>query len=485
MIQSIFKALKTTGEILGRRVARRTAISFLFTVFLAQLLYLGFNYNKAPAPASNLFPLAHTGKPALKFFFYGEPGENLLIRPMAVTHAHGRLYVSDAGGQRIMVFNQDGSFVRAIGEPGDGPGRFLFPYGLAVYEDTLFVADLYTGKISMFDQNGVFKAYFTSSLPANDMLCPAALAAYDGLLYVTDVRRSRVYVFDVLTGSLVREIGMEDDISAPNGVAVDKNGYVYVTSALRQYIAVYCPEGRPVRLINGSDDGHGKSSLLAPRGIAISYDNLVYVTSQLTHEVMVFNQLGTLLYRFGKVDSEEGSLFFPNGLALDSSGRLFVVDTGNRRVAVLASSTRGIDPKVKASQLNTQENAWRFPPDDAAIYQVAERYVSALVADGREEVLSLLTSPHRQEWRADSFLLRPGTKDLYPEIKLAGLRHSFVRYSQVQDGDQNNKYAWLVVEYSISLSNNQGSKVIPLREELVFCLEEESWRIASSKRDIL
>lgn len=202
----ISKIARIAGAFLRLRVTRRTVIRWFLLVSLGNLLFWGFS-RQDTSRADGLLSLARGGRPVYKFSIYGEAGKNALVRPMAVLAAHGLVYVSDAGSQQVLVFDREGTFLFVKGGPGNGPGQFLFPYGLAATRDTLFVADLNSGLISMFDINGRFKAFFSASSLTCVLLAPAALAVFADQLYVADVKRSRVFVFDILTGGLVREIG--------------------------------------------------------------------------------------------------------------------------------------------------------------------------------------------------------------------------------------------------------------------------------------
>jgi sugar lactone lactonase YvrE len=282
-----------------------------------------------------LAPVAAPGRPVFDTMIHGDFGEALLTKPMAVLRAHDRIYVSDTGNQRVQVFDTAGRPLFRFGSRGREPGQFYFPYGLAAAADRLFVADLHAGTIQTFDLDGNFTGYFAEQAVRDGLLKgPGALYLRDDRLYVTDINRSRVLVFALDDGRLLQEVGMAEDILAPNGVAVDDNGYIYVASAGRQRIAVYTPEGRPVRFINGSADGHGQSALLNPRGIAVTRDGRIIVVSKLTNQLFIFNAAGEALHVAGGLGAGVEQFAFPNGLHLDPAGRLYVTDTLNRRIAV-------------------------------------------------------------------------------------------------------------------------------------------------------
>ncbi|HEV2147541.1 MAG TPA: 6-bladed beta-propeller [Longimicrobiaceae bacterium] len=67
------------------------------------------------------------------------------------------LYVLDGGGNRVLVFDPAGRFVRQVGKKGGGPGEFQAPVGLAVQSDgALAVADLARRSYSLFGPDGKY-----------------------------------------------------------------------------------------------------------------------------------------------------------------------------------------------------------------------------------------------------------------------------------------------------------------------------------------
>ena len=69
--------------------------------------------------------------------------------------AYGRIYVLDRMAKEVRVFGQDGSFIRAFGGAGEGPGEFQDPFGLAWSADgNLWVVDVRLSRYSVFDTSG-------------------------------------------------------------------------------------------------------------------------------------------------------------------------------------------------------------------------------------------------------------------------------------------------------------------------------------------
>jgi sugar lactone lactonase YvrE len=87
-------------------------------------------------------------------------GPDTFNQPSAVVVARdGSIFVADGHGgdsnARIVKFSKDGTFVKAWGKKGDGPGDFNEPHSIALdSKGRLFVADRANNRIQIFDQDG-------------------------------------------------------------------------------------------------------------------------------------------------------------------------------------------------------------------------------------------------------------------------------------------------------------------------------------------
>jgi DNA-binding beta-propeller fold protein YncE len=88
---------------------------------------------------------------------FGTPGDEggAFARPKAIgVDAAGRLYVSDAQRDAVLVFERDGSFVRAIGEAQPGTSPLAMPAGVAASGNRLYVADSLNHRVAVFELPG-------------------------------------------------------------------------------------------------------------------------------------------------------------------------------------------------------------------------------------------------------------------------------------------------------------------------------------------
>jgi len=79
-----------------------------------------------------------------------------------VDPARSLIYVVDAGSCRILVFDFEGKFLRAVGRKGQGPGEFATPTGMCLTDDGGFaVADRDNNRIQHFGPDGKFSRSVT------------------------------------------------------------------------------------------------------------------------------------------------------------------------------------------------------------------------------------------------------------------------------------------------------------------------------------
>ncbi|MCB1033753.1 MAG: hypothetical protein KDD47_07960 [Acidobacteria bacterium] len=155
----------------------------------------------------------------------------------------GNVYVADAGNFRIVKYDSHGEPLRTWGSKGDGPGEFNFPHSIIVGpEDRIYVTDRENGRIQIFDTEGRFLDEW-AQLGAAYVLTPGS----DGTLWMTDARAGVIMNLD-LEGSILgtfgewgKEVG---DFGFGHGIAVAKDGSIYVSELLNWRVQVLRPRGK-------------------------------------------------------------------------------------------------------------------------------------------------------------------------------------------------------------------------------------------------
>src|SRR6185436_6823400 len=75
-----------------------------------------------------------------------------------------------------------------------------------------------------------------------------------------------------------------------------------------------------------------------------------YVADQGNHRIQKFDGNGTFICSWGNRGVTEGQLNFPSGVAVDKTGNVYVVDSGNNRVLKYAPTEEEINRASQSAQ---------------------------------------------------------------------------------------------------------------------------------------
>ncbi|HZZ74003.1 MAG TPA: NHL repeat-containing protein, partial [Pirellulales bacterium] len=160
------------------------------------------------------------------------------------------------------------------------------------------------------------------------------IAAYSGQLVCSLVRQDQLLVVDVKEKKIAARIHLDN----PRGLAFDSQGRLLVLSG-QKLVRLATVSGTPETVL--------ADELEDPRQIAIDAGGNVFIADRgKSHQVKVFSAAGKLLRAIGKHGApaigpyDPLRMNNPNGLAIDSQGRVWVAETDNspRRVSVWSAT---------------------------------------------------------------------------------------------------------------------------------------------------
>ena len=186
------------------------------------------------APDGNIFATDQRGHRVYKFSTDGELLLALGEKGVAGNDAehfggpadvavapNGDFFVADGhDNDRIVKFSADGTFIKAWGKEGTGPGEFNLPHTVAFdSQGRLFVGDRSNHRIQIFDQDGTFIDQWTQfGWPSGIYISP------DDTIYVADYQDKKgITIGSARNGTLTGFI----EGTEPEGVVVDAMGNVY------------------------------------------------------------------------------------------------------------------------------------------------------------------------------------------------------------------------------------------------------------------
>lgn len=282
------------------------------------------------------------------------------------TDSKDRVYVFAREPHRVLVFERDGTLVKTWGE-----GTFRRPHGITIGpDDSLYLSDDAGQTVSKYTADGrclmtlgtpdkpsdtgvVGNDYRTIKQAAGPFNYPTNVAiAADGTLFITDgYGNARVHVFTA-DGKFVRSWGepgsKPGQFNLPHGIAVDREGIVYVADRENSRIQLFTREGKYLS---------AWTELARPCQIFIGRDNLAYVAElgfragrwsgmepaegKPGGRCSIFDLKGKLLTRWGGGDNPcaPGDFFAPHDIRVDSEGSIYVAE-----VSMSAGGNKGVVP---------------------------------------------------------------------------------------------------------------------------------------------
>ena len=142
---------------------------------------------------------------------------------------NAELYVCDSGNNRIQVFDLDLKFKRSFGKKGSGKGQFDFPSDITFDSSgCVYIADNGNSRIQVFTPNERHVLTIYGQKESSIKFDPVRLLIHKDHIYITDYFNHYIIVMS-LTGEMVTKFG-GDFLHEPEGITVDSNGFIYVTS---------------------------------------------------------------------------------------------------------------------------------------------------------------------------------------------------------------------------------------------------------------
>src|SRR6476659_1644939 len=311
---------------------------------------------------------------------------------IAVNSAGTLLYVADYGNNEIrkitstrVVSTLAGSVNNPPGGAGyvDGTGRaarFSEPNGIAVAGTTVYVSDA-NNTIRKITSAGVVTTLAGTPGVAGGADGTGAAAQFTfphsvavdsagSTVYVSDSFNQVVRKINVSTGAVTTLAGYQPDgpvqdvdgtgsnarLNYPGGIAVDKNGNVYVAEETASTVRKITPGGvvttlagtfTPTDSYGGSADGTGPAArFYLPWGIAVDAKGTLYLADWGNYTIRKITSTGVVTTLGGAplsngMNDATGSgarFYLPAGIASDATGKIYIADSWNNeiRVGVLA-----------------------------------------------------------------------------------------------------------------------------------------------------
>lgn len=283
-----------------------------------------------------------TGTDKLKMFATGSLGTATgLGKPYGIAVRKGRVYVTDTVKRGVLMFDVPGKDFKMIGT--EGPGQLMKPIGIDITnEGEIFVADNSAKRIVVFNEDGQFlRAFGDRSIltrPSGVAVSPDGMRAYVIDTGGVTTQAHHLYIFNAKTGELEKTIGTrgrkDGEFNLALQVTTADDGTVYVTDSGNFRVQAFNPDGS--HKLSFGTVGRKVGNFARPKGIATDAEGNIYVVDSAFGNFQIFNSKAQLLMFIGQRGQQPypGLYMLPAGIAVDEDGRVYLVDQFHRKVDI-------------------------------------------------------------------------------------------------------------------------------------------------------
>ncbi|MGB8166632.1 MAG: NHL repeat-containing protein, partial [Chthoniobacteraceae bacterium] len=361
---------------------RSVALDSAGNLYIAD--YLNFRVREVYAATGNIVTVAGNGVSG----FSGDGGPATaakLYNPFGVaTDASGHLFIADSQNNRVRQVTLSSGAIATLagstlGDNGAATSAILNVPQDAVVDASgnIYIADTSDNRIRKVSPSGVITTIAGTGIAGfsgdgnqatSAMISSPRGVALDsaGNLYIADSSNSRIRKVVLATGNIstiagTGSAGFSGDggrataaqLNNPYAIAVDGNGNLFIADYNNQRIREVNLSTGNITTVVGGGVGDGSPATTAsinnPFGMAIDAAGNVYIADTNDHRVRELNRSSGLISTVAGTGtsgfSGDGNqataarLASPYGVALDSSGNLYIADTSNQRIRKVVLAT--------------------------------------------------------------------------------------------------------------------------------------------------
>lgn len=232
---------------------------------------------------------------------------------------NGNVYVADTDNSLIRKITPSGyvtTVANNLTQPWDNTdgalAKFYKPAGVVTdATGNVYISDTGTHRIRKLTTNGLISSFAGYTVRGND----------DG-------------------------IGVVTRFSEPTGLAIDKNGNIYVADKANHKIRKITPSGT-VSTFAGTTQGYADGNVTTsqfywPKDVAIDASGNVYVADSNNNRIRKITPTGIVTTFAGGIqgynDGANPKFSNPSGVATDKNGNVYVADSGNNKIRKITPS---------------------------------------------------------------------------------------------------------------------------------------------------
>jgi sugar lactone lactonase YvrE len=195
--------------------------------------------------------------------------------------------------------------------------------------------------------SGSFSALDTGIATTSQLNIPRGVTAdSSGNFYIADTNNNLIRkvttsgaISTIAGGGILNDgIATNTQLNSPFGVAVDNSGNVYIADTTNNIIRKVTTAGAISTIAGGGSLNDGiatNTQLITPRGVAADSSGNIYIADTGNHNIRKVTPAGAISTIAGGGSLNDGiatntQLSSPSGIAADSNGNIYIADSGNQ-----------------------------------------------------------------------------------------------------------------------------------------------------------
>lgn len=326
-----------------------------------------------------------------------------------VVDKRGNVIVADAGqNNRIRRVTVDGKVETIAGSlegfaDGDaGRAQFNTPSGIAIDKGgNLVIADTSNNRIRRLSADGSKVSTVGGSGVAGFKDGPGNEAQFDGPIGIAVDKQGNIFVADAYN-DCIRQVSADGRVSTiagtglpgsddgraasasfdtPVGVAVDQHGNIFVADAGNHAVRKITAQGEVTTIVGGmAEGGQGSEVRLSrPVGIIVTHDGFLFISDEGTSRIVRIDPEGNAKSYAGSTSGyadgseDQARMNGPTGIAIDRKGILHVADSQNYLIRQISPTPRSPTSDDATGPLVQPSNEDTATKDDAMVPKLSAR----------------------------------------------------------------------------------------------------------------
>ncbi|MEN8251520.1 MAG: 6-bladed beta-propeller, partial [Bacteroidota bacterium] len=250
-----------------------------------------------------------------KTFVAGEENALPFIKPYGLAIHENKLFIADAGVAGLEISDLDKkTFEYFIPE---GRGKLSLPINCFIDEGgDLYVSDVVRRQVVIFNELLEYKG----EIGGDENFKPADVVVFGDTILITDPKNNRINIYDKTSRRLLStlpEDAVEGDVDwlfNPLNICV-ADGKIYITDFGDSRVKIFSMKGKYLNSIGSY--GRGLGQFVRPKGIAVDRELNLYAVDAGFNNVQIFNKEGQLLMYFGGPYNGPGDMYLPAKVVID------------------------------------------------------------------------------------------------------------------------------------------------------------------------